>query len=162
MKEQFVDEEFKDLAPKSNPIVIIIIALSAFIFIVLTVLVLLRGNKIEKNSNLYLINITTKEFYEHYNSGEKFVLLLGRPGCSHCVAFKPIVTRVANEKELKVYYLNTDTILSEDDWYFIWELVEQDGTPTLAVIQNKALVDSRSGEMTRDDLIYWFTEVGVL
>ena len=162
MKGPIVDEQFKDLESHTFPIVTVIAVIGSILFVILTTLVLLKGNKLTENTNSYLISINTNEFYERYNSGEKFVLLLGRPGCSHCVAFKPIITRVANEKELKVYYLDTDTIETEDDWYFIWELVEQEGTPTVAIIQNKALVDSRSGEMTRDDLIYWFTEVGVL
>ncbi len=160
--ESKVDAEFKDLVPKSTPIVRIIAIVSVIIFIGLTVLVAIKGKNLDEDNNKYFVSITTEEFYDLYNGNEKFVLLLGRPGCSHCVAFQPIIKRVANDKEVYVYYLNTDTIVSETDWNLIWGLANQDGTPTLAVIENKKLIDSRSGEMEKDDLIYWFTEVGVL
>ena len=91
-----------------------------------------------------------------------FVLLLGRPDCSHCVAFKPIITKVANDKNIDVYYLNVDTIETLEDWESIWGLVEQEGTPTVAVIEKQQLVLSSAGELTEDQLIEFFEKAGVL
>ena len=61
-----------------------------------------------------------------------------------------------------VYYLNTDNIEELGDWESIWGLVQQEGTPTVAVIENQKLVDSTAGEMTQTELLLFLSEAGVL
>ena len=48
------------------------------------------------------------------------------------------------------------------DWNTIWDLVQQEGTPTVAVIENQKLVNSTSGEMTSTELILFLSEAGAL
>lgn len=163
-KENEVDKEFQDLQPNKKLIKNILITLGVilvfgFVFIVS----IKQEEKINKEASKNKFHeITVEKYNELYESGEKFVLLLGRPGCSHCVAFKPVITNVANTNEVDVYYLNTDTIETLGDWEAIWGLVEQEGTPTVAVIENQKLVKSTSGEMTSNELISFLTEAGVL
>ena len=73
-----------------------------------------------------------------------------------------VITNVANTKGIDVYYLNVDTIETYEDWEAIWGLVEQEGTPTVAVIEKQELILSNSGEMTADELIEFFEKAGVL
>ena len=163
-KETVVDKEFEDLLPNKKRIKNILIAVGvlfvcAFVFIVS----IKQEEKINQEAaKTKFHEITIDKLNQKLNSDERFVLLLGRPDCSHCVAFKPIITKVANEKSVDVYYLNVDTIETLEDWESIWDLVEQEGTPTVAVIEKQQLISSNAGEMTEDQLIEFLEEAGVL
>ncbi len=164
IKENEIDKDFLDLQPnkkiiKNVLIVLGVILVFGFVFIVS----MKQEEKINKKAEDNKFHeITVDKYYELYNSGNKFVLLLGRPGCSHCANFKPIITSVANNKGIDVYYLNTDNIETLGDWEDIWGLVEQEGTPTVAVIENQKLINSNAGEMTSEELILFLSEAGVL
>ena len=163
-KETVVDKEFEDLLPNKKRIKNILIAVGvlfvcAFVFIAS----IKQEEKINQEAaKTKFHEITIDKLNQKLNSDERFVLLLGRPDCSHCVASKPIITKVANEKSVDVYYLNVDTIETLEDWESIWDLVEQEGTPTVAVIEKQQLISSNAGEMTEDQLIEFLEEAGVL
>ena len=163
-KENKVDEDFQDLQPNKKLIKNIIITIGIILVFGLVFFISQKQeDKINKAvGETKLHEITVDKYNELLASGDKFVLLLGRPGCSHCVAFKPVITNVANTKGIDVYYLNTDTIESLEDWEAIWGLVEQEGTPTVAVIENQKLVDSTAGEMTAEQLLLFLNGAGVL
>ena len=163
-KENIVDKEFEDLQPNNKRIKNIIITVAVILVFGLVFFISQKQEeKLNKQStNNYFHEITVDQYNELLSKGTKIVLLLGRPGCSHCVAFKPVITSVANNKEIDVYYLNTDTIETLEAWDSIWGLVEQEGTPTVAVIENNKLVKSTAGEMTSEELIRFLSEAGVL
>lgn len=163
-KENIVDKEFEDLQPNNKRTKSIIITVAVILVFGLVFFISQKQEeKLNKQStNNYFHEITVDQYNELLSRGTKFVLLLGRPGCSHCVAFKPIITSVAKNKEVDVYYLNTDTIETLEAWDSIWGLVEQEGTPTVAVIENNTLVNSTAGEMTSEELIRFLSEAGAL
>lgn len=163
-KENIVDKEFEDLQPNNKRIKNIIITVAVILVFGLVFFISQKQEeKLNKQStNNYFHEITVDQYNELLSKGTKIVLLLGRPGCSHCVAFKPVITSVANNKEIDVYYLNTDTIETLEAWDGIWGLVEQEGTPTVAVIENNKLVKSTAGEMTSEELIRFLSEAGAL
>ena len=163
-KENIVDKEFEDLQPNNKRIKNIIITVAVILVFGLVFFISQKQEeKLNKQStNNYFHEITVDQYNELLSKGTKIVLLLGRPGCSHCVAFKPVITSVANNKEIDVYYLNTDTIETLEAWESIWNLVEQEGTPTVALIENNKLVKSTAGEMTSEELIRFLSEAGAL
>jgi predicted bacteriocin transport accessory protein len=163
-KESIVDKEFEDLQPNNKRIKNIIITVAVILVFGLVFFISQKQEeKLNKQStNNYFHEITVDQYNELLSKGTKIVLLLGRPGCSHCIAFKPVITSVANNKEIDVYYLNTDTIETLETWDSIWGLVEQEGTPTVAVIENNKLVKSTAGEMTSEELIRFLSEAGAL
>ena len=162
--DKVVDKEFEDLQPNKKLIKNIIIIIGIIlVFGIVFYISMRQEEKLNKQaSENKLHEITVEKYHELLDSNEKFVLLLGRPGCSHCVAFKPVITNVANTKSVDVYYLNTDTIETLEAWDSIWGLVEQEGTPTVAVIENNKLVKSTAGEMTSEELIRFLSEAGAL
>ena len=163
-KENVVDKEFEDLQPNNKRTKNIIITVAVILVFGLVFFISQKQEeKLNKQStNNYFHEITVDQYNELLSKGTKIVLLLGRPGCSHCVAFKPVITSVAKNKAIDVYYLNTDTIETLEAWESIWGLVEQEGTPTVAVIENNKLVNSTAGEMTSEELIRFLSEAGVL
>lgn len=84
---------------------------------------------------------------------EARVVVVGRASCSHCLAYKPVYTGVANEKEVTIYYLDTDTIMDEDTWNAVWGFTGTEGTPTTVVIKNHENVDAIEGELTAEEVV---------
>ena len=132
-------------------------------FVMLCVLVS-ATSKYRLNSEVksHLIDIDYDKFTELIKGNEKSVVMVGRPTCSHCVAFKPVITKVANDYEIDIYYLNTDEILDEDDFNDLWDFIEASGTPTTVIVGENKLISGQEGEMTREKLVSWLGENGVI
>ena len=61
-----------------------------------------------------LHQITYKDYEEFVSNGDAFIVVIERAGCSFCIQYMPIVKDVANEKKIPLYYIDTDTLSSED------------------------------------------------
>ena len=115
----------------------------------LTVYAFIKDAKTES----HVEEITYSEFKEKVNGDKKSVILVGRNDCSHCISFKPVITKVAEEYDFTVYYINTNNIKEESDFNALWDFLGANGTPTTAVVAEGKLVAMHEGEMTRSDLI---------
>ena len=118
--------------------------------------------RLNGDSVSYLVDIDYSQFTDLVAKEDKSIVLVGRPTCSHCVAFKPIITKVANDYEVEVYYLNTDEITNETDFNNLWDFIEASGTPTTVIVGNDKLISSREGELPREELVNWLGENGVI
>ena len=162
-EEVVVDKDFEDLKQSDNFLGRANVIFAIIFLVGLSIIVSFKGRDPLKDvKESKLIEIDTDKFYELYKSSDKFVLLLGRPDCSLCIAFKPVITKFANENDINVYYLDAYSIETEEDWDFIWAKIKQEGTPSMGVFENQELVDSVSGEMTYEELSTWFRKVGVI
>lgn len=54
------------------------------------------------------VSISANVAREKIDSGEKFVLFIGRPSCPYCQKFEPKLTEVVNRTKEVVYYLNSE------------------------------------------------------
>ena len=127
-----------------------IIGLVAFALIVgLTIYAFVKDAKTDS----YMEEITYSDFKDKVNSKKKSVIMVGRDNCSHCVNFKPVLTKVAEEYDFTAYYINTNEIENQSDFDALWEFLGAEGTPTTAVVQDGKLIAMHEGEMTRSDLI---------
>ena len=134
---------------KKNKVGEIIGIVAVILFIGLTVYAFVRDEK----TNEHIEEITYSEFKEKVNGDKKSVILVGRNDCSHCISFKPVITKVAEEYDFTVYYINTNNIENAKDEEALWSFLGANGTPTTAVVANGNLVAMREGEITRSDLI---------
>lgn len=127
-----------------------IIGLLAVIAVIgLTIYAFVKDAKTES----YMEEITYSEFKDKVNGSKKSVIMVGRNDCSHCVSFKPVLTKVAEEYNFTAYYINTNNIKEESDFNALWDFLGANGTPTTAIVQDGKLIAMHEGEMTRSDLI---------
>ena len=127
-----------------------IIGLVAVILVIgLTIYAFVKDAKTEG----HMEEITYSEFKDKVNGKKKSVIMVGRNDCSHCVSYKPVITKVAEEFDFQVYYINTNNIDNEEDFNALWDFLGANGTPTTAVVANGELVAMHEGELTRSDLI---------
>ncbi len=66
------------------------------------------------NGKAGLNQITYNEYKEFVSSEEAFIVIIERAGCSYCIQYMPIVESVANEKNIPIYYIDTDTLTKEE------------------------------------------------
>ena len=82
---------------------------------------------------------TIKEIEKLMDSKTGELIYLGRPTCTYCEKFSPILESASDKYQFGYYYLNTDE-LSSTNLTKVLELLEIDpdsfGTPTLAVVKN--------------------------
>jgi len=111
----------------------------------------------------YWKDITLSEFYELNEGDTPAVIFIGRPTCSHCVAFSPKIQKVSTELKVLVNYFNLDqitdqttfdefkksnSVLSTDDW----------GTPLVILVKNKTVIDVISGDVEETEITKFFED----
>ena len=134
---------------KKNRIGGIIGIVAVVLVIGLTIYAFIKDAKTEE----HIEEITYSEFKDKVDGSKKTVILVGRNDCSHCVSFKPVITKVAEEYDFTVYYINTNNITNQEDFDALWNFLGAEGTPTTAVVSEGKLLAMHEGEMTRSDLI---------
>ncbi len=55
-----------------------------------------------------MIDISTEQYNEIINDGEKKIIVFSAPWCSPCRMFKPQLDKVAKELEIPFYAINID------------------------------------------------------
>lgn len=141
---------------KSTSDLILVLAL---VVVVVLGFVVMNGGKEEPSYELPLTlsgeaglhELTYQEYQEKIDSGEAFVVILERATCSHCIEYMPDVEDFADENNLPMYYVDTDTF-SEEDWMgfeksntFLKKNSNSWGTPTTIVLAGSEAVDYIEG-----------------
>lgn len=153
-------KEFK-LTSKQKDIVLVLLAV-----VLLVVAFVVTGNKTPKiDIELPVVlegetgfnEITYSEYVEKMNEEKPFLVIIVKDGCGYCEAYTPIVTEVAEEYNLPIYYINLTNIteeeytaLSKSNSYL---KSQQWGTPTTLLMSGKTVVGSISGYVDKDTFV---------
>ena len=118
-----------------------------------------EGSK-NPDAAMSFINIDINKYLSVIKSNELSVVYIGRKNSNEYKKYAPILEKVSTELKIKVYYLNTDSLESEDDWNKL-ESSNQifSGmwfTPATLVIKNGNIVEYKfellDEDMTREFL----------
>ena len=104
-----------------------------------------------------LHQITYNDYKQKVENGDAFIVIIERAGCGYCVQYMPIVEDVANEKKIPIYYIDTDTLSSDEytelsttnnylkrnDW----------GTPTTLFMLGERVLDSIGGYVEKETVL---------
>ena len=114
-----------------------------------------------------LAKLTYDQYECLYNSENPFVMIITQSTCSYCEQYLPIINDYAGENDLPVYFLEIDTMDSNDVQDILSSLSYFDdnsswGTPLTLAIQNKEVVKDISGYTDQtSDLDNLFKEIGL-
>lgn len=102
-----------------------------------------------------LNEISYTDYQELVESGEAFIVIIERTGCSYCQLYMPIVKEVAEEKKIAITYIDTEN-LSEEDFEELsstnaYLKKNQWGTPTTLFMIGEKVVDSISGYVQKEE-----------
>ncbi len=133
---------------------IILGVLVVILVVLICTLIVIIG---KKNSKAYQsveeLNLATLK--DKINNKDKFVLVVTQTGCSHCVAYLPILEEVGEDYKLKFYDINI-TNLSDDEKTEFNKIVRISGTPTTIFYVDGEEVSTSSrlvGEKSKEKII---------
>lgn len=123
-------------------------------------------------ANLTFIN------YDNYetliNENKTHIIVVGQTTCSHCIAIKPALNKVAGEYDLTINYLNLTDMDQSDYNKFSSSLKEIEyndpdfledgsfGTPLTLIVENGKVKDYISGQRTKSQLVREFKKNGLI
>ena len=97
------------------------------------------------------------DYEEKVESGDPFVVVIERAGCSYCIQYMPIIEEVANEYKIPLYYIDTDTLTETE-----MELLENNntylkrnqwGTPTTLFMLGERVLDTIDGYVEKTSVV---------
>lgn len=118
----------------------------------------LKDNKILKDDATYkpeenLTFIGFNEYKDLVSKDDTTVIVIGQTTCSHCIAVKPVLSRVAGNYNITINYLNLTEISSDEQNELIenlknlgYEDAENLGTPLTIIVKNKQIEGTIEGE----------------
>lgn len=125
-----------------------------------------------EEANLTFIDY--EEYEDLISEDETHIVVIGQTTCSHCIAIKPALNKVAGEYDLTINYLNL-TEMSEEEYnnfskslqeieYNDPDFVEKGsfGTPLTLIIENGKVKDYISGQRTNSQLVREFKKAGLI
>ncbi|MBO3285471.1 conjugal transfer protein TraF [Paenibacillus sp. FSL M8-0228] len=93
-----------------------------------------------------LPRLNANETMDKFNSGEGFYFYIGRPSCSYCREFSPILKEFSTRISQPIYYYNMDGgDWGPVTWQFLRDHIDLQGTPTLAYIKDGKVVVQQVG-----------------
>jgi predicted bacteriocin transport accessory protein len=100
-----------------------------------------------------LASIDSQGVLDFLSSGKSGFLYAGRPTCPHCQVFAPILIEVAKEKDLEVFYFNTDVARGEEARNDALDALGVDGVPNFMYVQGGRVVARLADTASRDALL---------
>lgn len=155
-----------ELTSKQRDIILVLL-----VVVVLMIALILTGEKkpelnielpIALEGEAGFTEITYSEYDEKLNTEAPFVVVLVRDGCDWCTEYKPILTEVADEYSLPIYYINLSNLTSEESSALSksnsYLKKEQWGTPTTLFLYGNTVVDSIGGYVDKDTFVEFAKE----
>ena len=98
-------------------------------------------------------------------AGNTVVTVIGASYCEHCQAYKPVVTALANKKNINLYFYEIDTLSEEDQSKLTdtFVLPTYEGkVPYTFIMRNGEFVDSYEGFQDQATIVAFFLENGII
>ena len=104
-----------------------------------------------------LHQVTYDEYKTMVDNGDAFIIIIERTGCSYCTMYMPIVKEVADEKKIPIYYIDTDT-LSSDEMNLLsttnnYLKKNQWGTTTTLFMLGSRVLDNIDGYVQKESVL---------
>ena len=104
-----------------------------------------------------LHQMTYNDYEEMVKSGDPFIVVIERATCSYCQQYMPILEEVADEKSIPLYYIDTDTLTSDENNLLAstnaYLKRNQWGTPTTLFMLGERVLDTIGGYVEKDSVL---------
>jgi len=120
---------------------------------------------INPTDNNSFIKIDVSRFIGVLNSSELSLVYIGRPNSKSCKMYLPILENVTTEENIKVYYLNTDTVDTEKEWKMLSDsndIFKKDWfVPATLIVKDNKVIAYKMETMDKDDLLSFLDKNGL-
>jgi len=102
-------------------------------------------------------SISINKYMSLLNSNEPIVIYICESKDKVCAEFQQTLELVSSRKNIKIYYLNTEEMLTEDDWNKLNEsLGDMWFKPATIIVKDGKIKDYKMENMTEEDLTKFF------
>lgn len=140
---------------ETKKIIIILVAIVIVIGAVIGISISSASAK-EKNLDSAIELIEDKDMH---------ILFLGRPTCTYCEQFEPVITALSKDYDFDYDYINTDNLTSSGLSTLLKKLdIDESnfGTPYLSITKDGKVVDEQSGYVDRETLFEFLQDNKVI
>ena len=120
------------------------------------------NKKNDEKSNVVAIKFS--ELKKKIEDKDDFVLVITQEGCSHCQNYAPIMKRVSNKYNIKIYDLNL-TALNDEERKELITIANVSGTPTTIFFKDgeeTSTLNRISGEASESKLVEKLKKLGYI
>ena len=133
-----------------------------------------KQNKLLKEDATYkpeenLTNISFNDYKNLVVQDIKNIIVIGQTTCSHCIAVKPVLNRVAANYNITINYLNLTEMTEDEKKELIenlknigYENADNLGTPLTLIIQNNKVEGTIEGENPPSYFTRQFKKYGII
>lgn len=109
----------------------------------------------EENYSYININSNYNEWYNKTKEDKYIITVLGSSQCDFCKNFKPIIEKIATEKEIELYFYYVDTIVQEEAEKLktTYDSNYTGIVPHMFITKNGNIVTNYTGEMTEEETL---------
>lgn len=104
---------------------------------------------LELSGEVGLNQITYNEYKDMVSNDEAFIMILEREGCGYCTQYMPLAKEVADDNNIAITYIDTDTLTSDEfnELSSTNEYLKKNswGTPTTLFMLGDRVVDAIGG-----------------
>lgn len=104
---------------------------------------------LELSGEVGLNQITYDEYKDMVLNNEAFIVVLKREGCGYCTQYMPIIEEVANDNNIAITYIDTDSLTNEEfnELSSTNEYLKKNswGTPTTLFMLGDRVIDAIGG-----------------
>ena len=145
---------------KYKGVIIIVVLLGLF-----ALLAALTGGGKKKNSrddlDLSKISESVQTWIDDTESDDYVVSVLAQTTCSHCIAFKPVITALKDQYGFKLYWWEVNELYesNEHDYNAVigyYNLKDYSGTPHTFITKGGELIVEQSGAITDSEALLNF------
>lgn len=130
-----------------------------------------NGGIIDKDAELeeenqYITKIGESNYTSLVNSDSEHLIVIGQTTCTYCIQAKPILNAIAKENDTEIFWVDLDA-LEENERTTVNESLgkligEEFGTPTLIVVKDGKLVNSKEGLASKEDYVSFMKENNII
>ena len=140
---------------KKKNIILGVLVCILVILVCTLLLVIVKKYNPSKSEYESVLNIDLTGLKEKIDNKEKFVLVITQTGCSHCMAYLPVLDEIGKDYKLTFYDINMTNLSDEEKTEFN-KLVRISGTPTTIFYtdgEEKTTTSRLVGEKTKEKII---------
>lgn len=121
-----------------------------------------KHNFVDSDAKLSLNYIDYNGFKSVATSSENKILVLGQTTCGYCIKAKPILSKIADEYNIVINYINVDKLSSEEQGklskYIKYLGENQWGTPLTLIVKKGEVIDLANGLLSEEEYINKFKD----
>ena len=158
---------------KKNKVMNAVVIIAAIVIVF--GLAIMVSNEKGRNSSKHIKEVSYSEYEKKIKDNDYTIVLLASPSCTHCMQYKPLMNKVADDFGLEVYYIDVSSRNLKNDEYMslhdnisvLKDVYNDEGepsisTPTTVIYKDGVEIDAELGNIGEKGFLDLLNRNGVI